>query len=221
MEISTPGSASWQTLLDRAVALLDAVGVAVGSPLPWTVGGGTVLMLHYRHRTSRDIDIFLRDAQLLTLLTPRLNQDAASIARDYVEASNFVKLTCAEGEIDFIVAPDLSDLPHEEATFRGKPVTLERPVEIVLKKAFYRAHDLRIRDLFDLAVVIDHAASAMQRNAPVLRSKADVLQARLQAMLTLYSSRATDEIAVLPAGEPYLTKAPQIVSGFLAALRSS
>ncbi|UBU61945.1 nucleotidyl transferase AbiEii/AbiGii toxin family protein [Acidithiobacillus ferrooxidans] len=33
--------------------------------LEWTIGGGTVLMFQYRHRLSRDIDIFITDAQYL------------------------------------------------------------------------------------------------------------------------------------------------------------
>jgi hypothetical protein len=37
----------------------------------WTLGGGTVLMLRYAHRRSKDIDIFVPDPQYLGYVTPR------------------------------------------------------------------------------------------------------------------------------------------------------
>jgi Nucleotidyl transferase AbiEii toxin, Type IV TA system len=37
----------------------------------WTFGGGTALMLHIGHRESRDVDIFLEDAQFLPFLDPQ------------------------------------------------------------------------------------------------------------------------------------------------------
>jgi hypothetical protein len=218
MEISTPGSTNWQTLLDRAVELLDDTAAVTGNTPAWALGGGTVLMFHYRHRTSRDIDIFLHDAQVLTLLTPRLNDRAAEMVDDYVEASNFVKLSCRDGEIDFIIAPDLSDDPHEEAHFRTRPVTLERPVEIAVKKAFYRAAELRARDVFDLAIVIDHQRESMLHSAAILRSKAAILRARLAAITPRYVASAANEIAFLPDGAPYLRDAPRILADFLAGL---
>jgi hypothetical protein len=218
MEISTPGSTNWQTLLDRAVELLDDTAAVTGNPPAWALGGGTVLMFHYWHRTSRDIDIFLHDAQLLTLLTPRLNDRAADMVNDYVEASNFVKLSCRDGEIDFIIAPDLSDDPREEAHFRGRPVMLERPVEIAVKKAFYRAVDLRVRDVFDLAIVIDRQRESMLRSAAILRSKVPLLLARLAAITPRYVASAANEIAFLPDGAAYLHDAPRILADFLAGL---
>ncbi len=44
----------------------------------WTWGGGTVLMLRHQHRLSWDVDLFLNDPQLLSYLSPRLNDDIAS-----------------------------------------------------------------------------------------------------------------------------------------------
>lgn len=220
MTTSRGGSPSWLTLLEHALGLLDGARRAVGSRIAWALGGGTVLMLHYHHRTSRDIDLFLKDPQLLTYLTPRLNERAAAIARDYVESSNFVKLTLAEGEIDFIVAPDLTARPHARRRIGRRTITVETPVEIVVKKAFYRAAELRSRDLFDLAVVIDRAAPALRRAAPVLRPKLAVLRARLGPLTRLYRARAAREIALLPAGRRYLAAAPRIVDTFLAELEA-
>ncbi|WP_374063784.1 nucleotidyl transferase AbiEii/AbiGii toxin family protein [Cupriavidus sp. DF5525] len=46
---------------------------------------GELLMLRYRHRFSRDIDLFVPDPQYLGFVTPRLSEAAESITSDYVE----------------------------------------------------------------------------------------------------------------------------------------
>src|SRR5438128_2145859 len=84
-------------------------------------------MLHCAHRMSRAIDVFLKDAQALPLLSPRLNDRAAGLARDHVEASNFVKLACTDGEIDFIVAPDLTERPRETRALGGREIAVHAP----------------------------------------------------------------------------------------------
>ncbi len=70
----------------------------------WSFGGGTALMTYYKHRVSKDIDIFLRDVQLLTRITPRLNDFVSEKVDDYTEMSNYLKLKVGKQEIDFIVA---------------------------------------------------------------------------------------------------------------------
>lgn len=39
----------------------------------WTFGGGTVLMLRYGHRVSKDIDIFVPNPQYLGYVNPRIS----------------------------------------------------------------------------------------------------------------------------------------------------
>lgn len=89
----------WKDLLGHALRLIDETARRGGEPF-WTLGGGTVLMLRYQHRRSKDIDIFVPDPQVLGHVSPRLSDLAEAIADDYVEAATFVKLTRAEGEID-------------------------------------------------------------------------------------------------------------------------
>ncbi|MES2536269.1 MAG: nucleotidyl transferase AbiEii/AbiGii toxin family protein [Pseudomonadota bacterium] len=51
----------WEVLFRKALILIDEIG-KYGTKDPfWTFGGGTVLMLRYRHRKSKDIDIFVPD----------------------------------------------------------------------------------------------------------------------------------------------------------------
>lgn len=67
---------AWETLFQRALDLIDSVGSAGIILRDWSFGGGTVLMRRYRHRFSKDIDIFVPDPQYLGYLTPRLNTKA-------------------------------------------------------------------------------------------------------------------------------------------------
>jgi len=57
----------------------------------WSFGGGTVLMRRYRHRVSKDVDIFVPDPQYLGYLSPRLNDAADSLTSKYLETANSVK----------------------------------------------------------------------------------------------------------------------------------
>ena len=72
---------------------------------------------------------------------------------------NHLKLVYPEGEIDFIVAAPITDLACEampipdEQGDESIEIKAEPPVEIALKKLFYRAGLLKVRDIFDIAVV--------------------------------------------------------------------
>jgi hypothetical protein len=49
-------------------------------------------MLRHGHRSSKDIDIFVPDAQYLAYVNPARNAVAESISRDYFESAGNVKL---------------------------------------------------------------------------------------------------------------------------------
>src|SRR3989304_5756377 len=88
----------WETLFKRALEVIDSVARAGITLDDWSFGGGTVLMRRYRHRLSRDIDIFVPDPRYLTYLSPRLNATAESLTSKYLEDARFVKLYFPEGE---------------------------------------------------------------------------------------------------------------------------
>jgi len=67
----------WRELLTLAERQLKEIGLTCSN---WTSGGGTVLTLRHRHRPSRDIDLFLNDPQVLSFLSPRLNDSVAMVA---------------------------------------------------------------------------------------------------------------------------------------------
>ena len=56
---------TWERLFRSALRLLDDIERRGIRNLLWSFGGGTVLMLRYQHRSSKDIDIFVPDPQAL------------------------------------------------------------------------------------------------------------------------------------------------------------
>lgn len=147
----------WEKLFPRALALIDEISQYGGITDPfWTLGGGTVLMFRYRHRLSKDIDIFVPDPQYLGFVTPRLSDSAADLTQDYTEQPGaFVKLQFEEGEVDFVAAPNLLDDAWDTWDIGGRAVKVETAAEIIAKKMYHRGDRVTARDLFDLALVIE------------------------------------------------------------------
>jgi len=144
----------WQGLLQHAYSLIDEIAVhGIQNPF-WTFGGGTVLMLRYRHRMSKDIDIFVPDPQYLGFVSPRLSDVAEAVSDKYVEGPGYIKLIRPEGEIDFVASSNLTDEPFEEWELLGRRVKVETSAEIVAKKLWHRGDRATARDLFDLATRI-------------------------------------------------------------------
>ncbi len=204
---STIGSNTWEGLLLSARVLLEGLPSELGAPARWTMGGGTVLMLRYGHRASRDVDLFLRDPQLLACLSPRVNEAAATLCQDYVEASHFLKLSIGSGEIDFIVAPDLTGLAPEVMRLAGADTRTDPSLEIIAKKCFYRAAALKVRDVLDWAVVLEHDPRAGEVLGPILATKKRALNERVEALAADFVSRARLELALFEPGERALDTA--------------
>lgn len=165
----------WETLFQRALALIDSVAKSGTVFEPWSFGGGTVLMRRYRHRFSKDIDIFVPDPQYLGYVSPRLNDTAGSMTGDYVEQANFIKLLFPEGEIDFIASAPLTSNSFTIERLFDREVRVETATEIIAKKLWHRGKEFRARDIFDLALVAERAPEALKEIAPVLRDRRDVV----------------------------------------------
>ncbi len=185
--------AEWLPLFKLALRILSRERIPNSQ---WSFGGGTALMTYYNHRRSKDVDIFLHDVQLLTRFTPRLNDFVAERVDDYTEMSNFLKLRKGKQEIDFIVAPSLTQKPFLRKTIGGSRVNIETPEEIVIKKIFYRAETFKTRDVIDMAVVISDRAAGLLENIVVYESKIPILRDRLKILKKVYSAevRALDII---------------------------
>lgn len=181
---------SWKILLQEAFKIIDDLEARGGIAKPfWTFGGGTVLMLRYGHRLSKDIDIFVPDPQYLGYVSPRLSDVAAEVSEDYVEASGYVKLIRPEGEIDFVAASNLTNLPFEIWHLLGREVKVETSAEIVAKKLWHRGHTATARDLFDLALVIEKDSENLKTASEYLKKHSAMFLGQLKSRQKILESQ--------------------------------
>ena len=169
----------WQALFARAMQIVDSVAASGQRFDDWSFGGGTVLMRRFRHRISKDIDIFVPDAQYLGYVSPRLNDVAEGISSSYMETAISVKLYFPDGEIDFIASAPLTEEPTTVETVLGRRIHVQTTAEIVAKKVWHRGRDLTARDMFDLALVAAREPAAIERIAGVLRERREVIRQRI------------------------------------------
>jgi predicted nucleotidyltransferase component of viral defense system len=165
----------WETLFQRALVLIDSVAKSGATLSDWSFGGATVLMRRYRHRFSKDVDIFVPDPQYLGYLSPRLNDTAEALTGDYLEQANSLKLRFPEGEIDFIASAPLTQHPDVRELMFGREIRVETSTEIVAKKLWHRGERFAARDIFDLALVAERESDALTEIKPVLRDRRGVV----------------------------------------------
>ncbi|MBX3703592.1 MAG: nucleotidyl transferase AbiEii/AbiGii toxin family protein [Steroidobacteraceae bacterium] len=171
----------WETLFDRAVKLMNSArdqGVPVDD---WTFGGGTVLMRRHRHRLSKDIDIFIGDPQFLGYLSPRLNVLAEKMTGgNYVEDRAYLKLTFAEGEIDFVAAGTITMNPAIRETVRDYRMLVETSAEVVAKKIWHRGAQFTARDIFDLSMFLELEPDGIEEIETLLKERRQVILERIE-----------------------------------------
>jgi hypothetical protein len=175
-------SGTWRKLEQLAKDVIGDAEQRAGSELHAVLGGGTRVMLALNHRISNDIDLFIRDPQWLGYLSPGLSSKFESVVPDYEEGPTSLKLKRPEGEIDFIVARSLLDLPTEAAP--DTSFALEAIAEVLAKKLFYRGNLLKPRDLFDWWVIETRSPNAIpvQELATLLVPKYAAIENALNAM---------------------------------------
>lgn len=210
---------AWQTLLAHAFMLVDEIARhGISNPF-WTFGGGTVLMLRYGHRLSKDIDIFVPDPQYLGFVSPRLSDEAERVSVDYVEGPGYVKLLRPEGEIDFVASPNLTAQPYEEWTLLGRTVKVETAAEIVAKKLWHRGDRATARDLFDLSLVIEREPQALAKAAPCLVRHRDTFLTQIQQRRAVLGAQfeAIDSLGYRPTYDDAVDRASRFLNQLPAA----
>ena len=212
---ATPDRDTWRGLMRVALRVIDSIRPTYG-PLDFRLGGGTVLMFRFDHRISKDIDIFMHDAQALSYLTPRLNEAVEKIVDEYQEHANFVKLNLPDGEIDIIVAADvLSGEVRDGLTFEGRMISLDTTAEILAKKLLYRADGFKARDVFDLATVLEHEPQSGMTALRATRSTRAALVRRLVAMSEMSGPTLAEGILATEQGAAIL---PEMVHAVLRTI---
>jgi len=121
--------------------------------MQWSLGGGTALALHLNHRVSFDVDIFLEHPGALKELMR--NPKTKQLSNDREFPGNYLKIIRPEGEIDFILAANITDAFCQTYNFEGENIIIETPVEIIAKKIKYRGSKFTLRDTYDLSAVIE------------------------------------------------------------------
>jgi len=169
----------WETLFQRALTLIESIEDSGITLDDWSFGGGTVLMRRFRHRVSKDVDIFIADPQYLGHLSPRLNTTAETLTQNYLEQAASLKLYFPEGEIDFVASGFLTEQPTVTEELFGRTVRVETSAEIIAKKVWHRGAEFTGRDIFDLAMVAEHDPSAIRRIESVLRDRRDAILHRI------------------------------------------
>lgn len=205
----------WESLFDKAMAAIDALPAHL-PPMDWTMGGGTVLMFEYRHRLSKDVDIFITDAQYLTALSPRVNDRIEDMTTHYREDSQHVKLIFPEGEVDFVAAPRLVAGSVQKATIHGRKTMLDMPIEIMAKKCFYRADGFTARDVFDMAVFLTKSPTVVKEYLDILTARRPDIQGRLAfyAKSAPVWEREAYMVRPMPGFDHYRQKALSMVTRF-------
>jgi len=186
---------AWELLFRRALEIVDSVSASGTRFDDWSFGGGTVLMRRYRHRASKDVDIFVPDPQYLGYVSPRLNDTAESLTSKYLETAISVKLYFPEGEIDFIASAPLTEKPFVTETVLGRRVRVETTAEIIAKKVWHRGREFTARDIFDLACVATSEPRAIESIRPILRERGKIIRSRIatgeKALRTAFSGLDT------------------------------
>ena len=138
-------------LLSYAMSIIEEAALPSSA---YSLGGGTVLSYLFHHRKSKDIDLFVNDAQYMGALSPRFNEHSDR-ALSYNEDGNCIVLSFDEGKIDFIAATQITDYPAKMQSIFGQRIAVDDPVEIVCKKIYFRGNRAYPRDIFDLAVLYE------------------------------------------------------------------
>jgi hypothetical protein len=208
-------------LLNHAIDILQEGNVAAKR---WSIGGGTILANSYYHRLSKDIDIFLDDVQILSVLSPRFNNKSED-ALDYDEMSQYISLTFPEGKVDFIASPQITKFPAQKQQFLGHEVLLDDPVEIVSKKLYFRGGQVLPRDVFDLAVLF-----ASNRRQDLL-SAALAMPDKVNQFVNAFSKQmqnpdfkpysVTYADMLLHGGKPFQNKEFQVCKEFVQCIQAA
>ncbi len=197
---------------------------AGGFDFEWSFGGGTAMMIQIGHRESHDIDIFLDDPQLLGFIDPsrsRLRLDLAP--SDYQgDGLRFHKFAFENvGEIDFIVAGTLTQMPFDIREVEGRAVRLETVPEIIAKKVYYRGPEAKPRDIFDIAAAARFKLEPVVNALRAFPDQVSRTKERLEKLNPEFVDRAIADLMIMPdfqaSAADSLDTALAVLNGALSA----
>ena len=202
---------SWKDLLFSAIPALNELP----KELEWDLGGGTALMLSINHRLSKDVDIFFENARALKLLAPSTNEQTKRICDEWQQPGHYIKLVKYDkGEIDFLVSRTFEDSPVSLYSFSHNGIVqvirVETPKEILSKKIFHRASQFTIRDIFDVAAVVEKDELVLNRLSPDVIEKLPLAIDRIRTLRNEYKSNIENYVMPIEVSKSVLSEAPDI-----------
>ena len=205
---------TWEKLLEKAVNYIKSTPINDGRDKTlWGLGGGTVLMMEYGHRFSKDIDIFLPDPQLLAYFSPRTNNVIEADVESYDEQAEYIKLIHDDGEIDFIVAKPILCKTCKILHMFNTDIPCEHPFEVIAKKITYRSKNFTVRDFFDLATICYYSdVTGINEIMRIIYPHAEYLKHRLTGV------QSFNEIQTLPSGDIIKQEGIKILSNILSKI---
>lgn len=195
----------WRRLFNIAVDLIDQLQEKAGGyDFDWSFGGGTAMMIQIGHRESHDVDIFLDDPQLLGFIDPSKSRLRFELApSDYQgDGRRFQKFAFEGlGEIDFIVASALTQMPYEQREVEGRKVLLETIPEIIAKKVYYRGAEANPRDIFDIAAAAQSQLGELVNALRAFPERVSRTKERLERLNPEFVTRTIAQLMIMPEYE--------------------
>jgi hypothetical protein len=209
-----PHNDAWKQLLPGIFAVIKEVEQQHGVSFPIRIGGGSMLLRRYRHRQSRDLDLFVTDARLARWCSPRHNDAASDLFPDYGEDAASMKLIVGMQEVDIIVAvPLIEGEAVDHITLHDRTVEIERPREILAKKVVYRGRNFQPRDVFDLACIANLEPEEVAAVLPILNlTLIDDLEARLKEIEPILAKELGDKVEPFPDFVPIIDSCLEIAT---------
>lgn len=159
------------------------------------------MMIQIGHRESHDIDIFLDDPQLLGFIDPAKSSLQFETVPDGYQGdgARFQKFAFEGlGEIDFIVAGPLTEVPFVTHEIEGQSIQLETVPEIITKKIYYRGAEAKPRDIFDLAAAASTQRAAVVRALQAFPERVAMAKDRLDALNPEFIARTIAQLMIKP-----------------------
>lgn len=159
------------------------------------------MMIQIGHRESHAIDIFLNDPQLLGFIDPSKSELSFELMPSAYQGdgAKFQKFAFENvGEIDFIVAGELTQTPFELREVEGRAVRLETIPEIITKKVYYRGSEAKPRDIFDIAAAARSQLGAVAKALCDFPEQVAPTKERLEKLNPEFVSRAIAQLMILP-----------------------
>ena len=164
--------------------------------------------MHLEHRVSYDIDLFLDSSRDLRALTPERNPRIKALLGDppmkYEYPGRCLKLTQEDGEIDFIVATPQTDPGFVAWSHAGYPVHLETAVEIAVKNLFFRRSTFKVRDVFDVAAVLERYPVELDAALPLVADRVSKVIDRIGALAPIYAEQVLADVTPTELGRRWL-----------------